>query len=187
MTDADAVNAVLDAIRSVGLPHMVVGSLSSNAYGIPRSTQDADIVIDPGSRGLLDLAGRLPAGLHMDPQLSFETVTGTNRVIISVTESVFTIEIFILRDDAYDRQRFARRRPESVQGRETWLPSPEDVIITKLRWSKQGKRSKDVDDVRNVIAVQGDGLDWAYIHRWCDEHGTRGLLEQIRASIPPGL
>jgi hypothetical protein len=48
------------------------------------------------------------------------------------------------------------------------------------------KREKDTADVRDVIAVQGDeALDWEYIHGWCDVHGTRGLLEQIRDSIPP--
>ena len=41
------------------------------------------------------------------------------------------------------------------------------------------------DDVRNVLTVQGDTLDWDYIHRWCDEHGTRELLDRLRRSIPP--
>jgi hypothetical protein len=46
-------------------------------------------------------------------------------------------------------------------------------------------RRKDVDDVRDVIAVQGDRIDWAYVAPWCDLHGTRPLLDQVRASIPP--
>ncbi len=61
------------------------------------------------------------------------------------------------------------------------MPTAEDVIITKLRWA----RSKDRDDVRDVIAVQGDAIDWPYVHAWADQHGTRGLLDEIRASIPP--
>jgi hypothetical protein len=28
-------------------------------------------------------------------------------------------------------------------------------------------------------------IAWGYVYKWCDEHGTRGLLDQIRASIPP--
>lgn len=66
------------------------------------------------------------------------------------------------------------------------VPTPEDVIIMKLRWAKVAKRDKDRDDVRNIIAVQGDeALDWDYLHRWCAAHGTRALLDEIRASIPP--
>lgn len=48
------------------------------------------------------------------------------------------------------------------------------------------RSTKDADDLRDVIAVQGDeALDWDYIHRWTAEHGTRELLDEIRASIPP--
>jgi hypothetical protein len=66
-----------------------------------------------------------------------------------------------------------------------FIPSPEDVIITKLRWALLGGRSKDREDVRDVIAVQGDRIDWDYVHAWCDRHGTRPLLDEIRRSIPP--
>ena len=57
--------------------------------------------------------------------------------------------------------------------------------MTKLRWGILARRSKDLDDVRNVIAVQADRIDWDYVHRWCEQHGTRALLDEIRASIPP--
>jgi hypothetical protein len=59
------------------------------------------------------------------------------------------------------------------------LPTPEDVIVTKLRWSKGGNRAKDVDDVVNVLKVQSDRLDLPYIRQWCDAHGTRALFERL--------
>jgi len=65
------------------------------------------------------------------------------------------------------------------------LLTAEDVVVTKLQWYKALKRSKDKDDARGVIAVQGDSLDWDYIRRWCDSHGTQELLDAVRASIPP--
>jgi hypothetical protein len=37
-----------------------------------------------------------------------------------------------------------------------------------------------------VLSVQRT-LDWNYLHHWCDQHGTRDLLEEIRASLPPDL
>jgi hypothetical protein len=38
--------------------------------------------------------------------------------------------------------------------------------------------------VVNVIATQREKIDWTYVYRWCDQHGTRELLEEIRRSIP---
>jgi len=36
---------------------------------------------------------------------------------------------------------------------------------------------------RMVDALDKLGVD--YIHHWCAQHGTRALLDEIRASIPP--
>lgn len=184
MTDKEVVLAVLKALDEVGIAYMIVGSLASNAYGIPRSTQDADIVMDASSSAISQLSTQLPDSLVMDSQLTFETVTGTHRVIVTPTRSKFKVELFLTNDDPHDRERFSRKVRGQTYGQDVWLPTPEDVVITKLRWSRHGKRLKDIDDVRNVIAVQGEALDWAYILRWCDEHGTRELLKEIRASIP---
>jgi hypothetical protein len=54
----------------------------------------------------------------------------------------------------------------------------------KLRWSKQGKRTKDIEDVQSVLAVQAGKLDMGYVRQWCDVHGTRELLEKTLAEIP---
>lgn len=41
---------LLDALESEKLPYMLVGSFSSNFYGIARSTQDIDLVVDWGEQ-----------------------------------------------------------------------------------------------------------------------------------------
>jgi hypothetical protein len=61
------------------------------------------------------------------------------------------------------------------------MPSPEDVIIQKLRWG----RPQDRIDAGYVIAVQGESLDMSYITQWCDAHGSRGRLDEVLAEIPP--
>ena len=45
MKSDEAVCALLDGLAAAGLAHMVTGGLVSNAYGIARSTHDADIVV----------------------------------------------------------------------------------------------------------------------------------------------
>ncbi len=177
--------AVVDALEACSIPYMLVGSYSSNIYGVERSTHDADFVVEPAEGAIGELSRRLLPAIRIDRQLGFETVTMTTRFVASVIDSQFKIEFFVLSNDPYDRERFRRRRRVIAAGREVWLPTPEDVIVTKLRWSLLGNRSKDREDARDVIAVQGDRLDWAYIHSWCDQHGTRALLVEIRQSIPP--
>jgi hypothetical protein len=185
MTGDEATYAVIRALEATGIPYMVVGSFSSNHYGVPRSTDDADIVVQLGDQPLSSIVDRLGPEFGLDPQMSFETVTGTIRNIIQVINTGFKIELFRLSDDPHDQERFRRRRRVTLSHANTCLPTVEDVIVTKLRWTLQGRRTKDWEDVRNVIAVQGERIDWDYVHRWCDQHGTRPTLEEIRRSIPP--
>ena len=189
MKDGNEVAArVVEALDKLGVEYMLAGSFSSNLYGIPRSTKDADFVAVLGGSQLSDLQRELGSAFEFDQQPSFETVTGTFREMVRVKSIPFDIEIFHLSKDAHDQSRFERRVlvEDRLVGKEIQVPTAEDVIITKLRWAKIAKRDKDRDDVRNIIAVQGDeALDWAYIHRWCDAHDTRALLDEIRASIPP--
>jgi hypothetical protein len=56
------------------------------------------------------------------------------------------------------------------------------LIVQKLRWG----RSKDLDDARDVLAVQGtEALDMPYIAQWCVVHGTTARLHKVLAEIPP--
>jgi hypothetical protein len=172
--------SVIDALAAADVPYLLAGSFSSNYYGIPRSTNDADFVVALQGRSIMSLQPHLPPTLRIDPQVGFEMITGTQRNVVMARDAAFEVELFRLSDDPHDQQRFERRRSVAFLGRHISLPSPEDVIITKLRWL----RDKDRDDIAGVIAVQGDSLDWEYILRWCDQHGTSTTLEEIRRSLP---
>jgi hypothetical protein len=182
MNSDEATSAVVDALDTLRIPYMIAGSFSTNYYGIPRATQDADIVVHLKPGDLSRLVKHLGPSFRLDPQMSFETVTATRRFVLYVVDSVFTIELFLLSDDDHDQQRFARRRLQRIGNRDVFVPSVEDVVITKLRWSHGGGRRKDFEDTENVISVQADNIDWDYVYSWCDRHGTRELLDQIRQS-----
>lgn len=185
MNSDDAVSIVIRALDDLGIPYMLTGSLASNYYGVSRATKDADFLLQTPNFSISRLQDALGTSFRLDSQMTFETVTMTTRhVIEKVAGEPFKIELFFLSTDPHDVSRFNRRKPGLYLGQRAWIASAEDVIITKLRWSKEGKRTKDVDDVRNVIAVQRDALDWNYIYKWCDEHGTRAILDEIRTDLP---
>lgn len=184
MTANEIVVTVAEALAAEGVPYMLVGAFSVGVYGVPRATKDADFVIQLRADELPAVVDRLGSDFQLDPQMSFETVTGTTRHILRSLHSGFVVELFRLSNDPHDIERFSRKRKGLLLGKEVYYPAAEDVLITKLRWSRQGQRAKDIDDVRNLLAVQGDNLDWDYVHRWCDAHGTRGLLDELRRSLP---
>jgi hypothetical protein len=185
VSSTDIVLEFLRLFDQLAIPYMLVGSYSSNYYGRPRSTKDADFVLQIADEQLHRLRSSLPAHYHFDRQLSFETVTMTQRYIVTHPASAFKIELFLLTDDPHDRLRFERKQAMDFEGTTAWLPTAEDVIVQKLRWSKGGKRAKDVDDASKVLAVQTPAnLDLPYIRHWTDQHKTRDLFEKLLAETP---
>ena len=101
---------IADALETSGVAYMLAGSFSSNYYGVPRSTKDADFVIQSQTRLDDNFLKVLGEGFEMEPQLSFETNTGTYKQVIHQKGKTFKIELFVLSIDPHDQSRFSRRR-----------------------------------------------------------------------------
>ena len=179
---------VVAGLEAEGIPYMVVGALSSGVFGIPRSTKDVDIVLQLTTRESLNrLEVRLRGVVDFDPQVTFETLTGSLRhILTSKTRPPFIVELFELGTDPFVLERFSRRRTEwsGQLNRQIFLPTAEDVVVQKLRWG----RPKDIEDARDVLAVQSPvNLDMEYINRWCGAHGTMERLNTLLKEIEPFL
>ncbi len=183
MSATDLVLYLLGIFDQLAIPYMLVGSYSSNYYGRPRSTQDADFVLLLSEDQLGALRGALGPDFQFDPQISFETITMTTRYLIHHPATAFKIELFLLTNDPHDQSRFARRQQVNFEGHPTWLPTAEDVIIQKLRWSRSGKRAKDISDAADVIRLQKSKLDLAYIRHWTAQHQTADLFEGLLSNL----
>src|SRR5207248_5426286 len=94
--------AVIDALEKAGIPYMVVGSLSSTYYGLPRSTKDADFVIQFDAQLIPSLVASLGSTFRFDPQMAFAMVTGTTKNVLDLMDSPFKIQLFHLSDDPHD-------------------------------------------------------------------------------------
>lgn len=182
MSATDLILRLLAIFERLHVQYMMVGSYSSNYYGRPRSTRDADFVLILSAEQFDGLRATLDSDSHLVPQLSFETITMTTRHVILHPATAFKIELFLLTDDPHDRSRFARRRQVEFEGHPTWLPTAEDVIIQKLRWSRGGKRTKDLADAMEVVRLQKPNLDLPYIRQWTTQHQTLDLFERLLAN-----
>ena len=183
MNTGEAIMRVIAAAEAAGISYMLTGSLASGVWGIPRSSKGADLVLEMAHRRPDEITQHLGPEFHLDDQMSFETITGSMRWILQVPAINFDIELFLLSTDAHHQERFKRRRKlmHPTLLREVSLPTAEDVIIQKVRWG----REKDRSDALDVMSVQAEALDWPYIESWCDRHGTRALLDELRAAVPP--
>jgi hypothetical protein len=180
MTSEHVIALVVDTLDEEGVPYVLTGSLASSLHGISRATQDADFLVQVSPGDMNRIRSRLAKHFRVEDQARFETVTGKAMHVFRHMAPAFTVELFEATDDPHDVARLSRRISVSFADRSVWFATPEDVIITKLNWYQRARRSKDIDDVRGVLAVQGiDALDIVYLRSWCDRHGTRDLLEKL--------
>ena len=96
MTSQAAVVAIIDALEAASIPYMLVGSFSTNFHGIPRSTRDADFVVQLQETALQRLFSNLSEEFEPERQVGFETITGTVRHLIRLKGKPFKIELFQL-------------------------------------------------------------------------------------------
>jgi hypothetical protein len=180
MNAPDIMLAVAKVLEDNAVPYMLVGSFSSNLYGIPRSTKDADFVIHASDDVMSILRPALEPQFKIDPQLSFESATGTMRYRMSHRASTFMVELFLLSDDPHDALRFQRRKKIEIAGQTVSLPAVEDVIVTKLRWSGRLARPKDRNDVLGILlTTPPNEIDLDYVRHWCKQHGSLPVLETL--------
>jgi hypothetical protein len=88
----------------------------------------------------------------------------------------------IAENSAYAREQFARRRRYSFpieNETEVWLASPEDIVISKLRWGLRSESEKQPRDVLAILKVQQGELDYQYIHQWVAEFDLSQLFEDL--------
>lgn len=186
MTIESLAAAVIDACEAELVEHMLTGAFAFNLYGIPRATKDIDVVLSVAGKGPMErVMARLDSIVEFNAQVQFDTLTWGRRVVgVAREKTPMKVELFELFDDPFVMAQFGRRRRMFSKqiDRTTWLPTAEDVIVQKLRWG----RSKDLDDARDVLAVQGtETLDMPYIESWCAKHGTASRLADALAGIPP--
>jgi hypothetical protein len=182
----DLASLVLQRIEETNVPYMLVGAIAAGTHGIPRATRDVDFLVPVSfGGGVNTIIKALKDIIIFDNQAVFDTLTwGKRHVGKTIAPPPLKIELFEIFDDPFVLQEFERRKQIYIPilKRSGWVPSAEDVVVQKLRWG----RSKDLDDVVDILAVQGsENLDMPYIENWCAIHKTMDRLEATLARIPP--
>ena len=87
----------------------------------------------------------------------------------------------IARDDAWGRSQMSRRcRQPILADRETFLATPEDVILAKLLYYREGESEKHLRDIAGIFRISGEEIDKTYIEHWV---GQLDLTQEWQAVL----
>lgn len=168
------------ALDRAEVPYMLSGSYASSIHSVPRATRDIDIVIFPTREQLTRLIEQLPADrYYVELEAAVDALRHRSQFNIIDFETGWKVDFIIPPFTEFSVEEFERRRVVDLHGVSIVVASPEDVILSKLRWAKAGASERQVEDAASVIAFQRDDLDLAYIERWVRK---LELSEQWRAA-----
>lgn len=183
MSEQSLLIRVVAALASAGVDYMLSGSLASSLQGEPRATHDIDLVVALRPADIPVVAAALSGpSVYLDERAMEEAVRRRSMFNLIDSASGDKVDFWLLTDDPFDRERFARRIEVEALGLRLRVSSPEDTILMKLRWAAQaGGSEKQVGDAAGVYEFQGDVLDEAYLERWARALEVTALLAEVRS------
>lgn len=154
-------------LEAIGIPYFVTGSFASSAHGVPRATNDIDVVISPTREQLSALLDQFPDS-HYDTNRegAFDAFARRSMFNIIDAETLWKIDVIFRQPTGFDASRFARRSVVEIAGVRLQTASAEDILITKLWWAKLGESERQMNDAVGIIQVQGANLDIPYVEKW---------------------
>jgi hypothetical protein len=178
--------STLHAFDKLKTGYTIGGSIASSMHGIGRMTRDAGVTAEPfPGREAAFVAAFDPESFYVSEDAVRMAVRDRFSFNILHPESGFKIDVFILKDDPFERAAFARRQMLTLAddpNQPIAFYSAEDIVLFKLRWYRLGNESSEQqwNDILGVLRTQSDRLDAAYLEVWAAAIGVADLLERAR-------
>jgi hypothetical protein len=189
MSDGDAADflARLTAkLAAAGIPHMVVGSFASSFHGVPRSTQDLDLVIDPPDAASLQrFLASLPAQeYYADADAALDALRRRGQFNVIDMATAWKADLIVRKARPFSIEEMRRPIEGDLLGARVRIASAEDTLISKIEWAKIGGGSElQLRDAAGILSLYGrDKLDVEYVERWVRELGLEESWRRLLAT-----
>ena len=174
---------VIRVLEGLGVNAWIGGSLASSIFGIPRATQDADIIADLPVEVAHPLVERLGDEFYADAERIVSGIERRSSFNVIHLPTMFKVDVFIAGQDTWSERVIERRHRVEIDDRGTkvLVTSPEDIILHKLVWYREGGHVSDRQwrDALGVVQVQGDRIDWVYLGEMADNLEVSDLQEEL--------
>jgi hypothetical protein len=178
---SDVLRYVLEVLEAQGLQYMLVGSLASGVFGEGRLTLDIDIVVELAPAQIEPLCQAFPAPDYcVSVKAAHDAVDRGGQFNVIHIPSGNKIDFMLARRDEWGRAQLARRREEIIiPGRPGFVASPEDVILGKMWYYREGEHEKHLRDIAAMLCVSGDQINREYIGDWSNRLGLTAVWQAV--------
>lgn len=181
MEPSELLAYLVRVLERLGIPYLVTGSTATIAYGEPRFTNDIDVVVDLRLNQVPAFCSAFPSPEYYVSQPAAEAaVRRHHQFNIIHPGSGLKIDVIVASDSPFDRSRLRRgRRLSTGTNLLVCFGSPEDVILKKLEYFREGGSEKHLRDIAGVLKIQGPRIDRPYIAEWAERLGVLDVWQLV--------
>ena len=176
---------LLGILDRLEIPYLVGGSVASGSYGLPRQTNDIDIVADFGSADFGEFFELMAEEFYVDRLTATEAIRQRRPFNAIHLMGAFKFDFFPADSEGFSQSELRRKRyvVSAMPGLphiEFAVSSPEDTVLAKLVWFRKGGETSDRQwhDILGVLRVQQARLEWDYLRKWALQLEIADLLEK---------
>jgi hypothetical protein len=185
VNQSDFLKTVVGILEAQRIHYMIVGSIASAAYGEARFTNDVDIVVDVDETQATQLCDAFPTDdFYVSRSAALEAVRLKRQFNVIHPASGNKVDFMIARLDAWGRAQLARRHhrhilPDCL----AYAASPEDIILAKMIYYREGKSEKHTRDITGILKISGNEIDRAYISEWAERLDLTEIWQMILSRV----
>jgi hypothetical protein len=177
----DLLKYLINALEKLQIKYFITGSIASMFYGEPRFTNDIDVVADIKEEQIAGLMKLFPESkFYLSKDTVKNAIKNKSQFNIIHPASGLKIDIVISKEDDFDKSRFNRsKRVTPVEAIRAKFASPEDVIIMKMKYYKEGESEKHLRDIASIMKISGDEIDKSYIELWVNKFSLSDIWNTV--------
>ncbi len=183
MSFVEVLRRIAGKLDQSDISYMITGSIAASYYGLTRATQDLDIVISATPEKLKTLIHLLPKeDYYAVLQDALDSHRCRSMFNVLDMKTGWKIDFIFQKLAPFHEGAFRRRRSVTFEGVLTSMITAEDLILSKLEWSKMGESERQIKDAAIVLQKRSHNFDHVYIEKWVKEMGLSSEWARARQS-----
>lgn len=178
---AETLDWICQKLESVNIPYMITGGSAVGFWGHIRTTMDIDILIQIQAKQIDSFLKSVEKEAYVEIDEAKRAIANKEMFNIIPNKTLFKIDIIPLDDkDIYETEEFKNRIKIKFLNKEIFVISPEDLVISKLLWSKTaGGSERQLKDCESIISLNREKINLDYILKWVKDLKLESEFEKI--------
>ena len=174
---------IAEIMEDLELNYCLTGGFAVSVWGRPRSTFDIDIVIQLKTekiKPLIKKLRRLSSSGYIEESTVKEAMERGGEFNFIHPESGMKVDFWVIKKgDLIGQKELERKIARNFSGQKIYFISPEDLILSKLRWFKESESSRHLEDIESILKISREKIDFDYLKSEAKKQDSLDILLKL--------